>query len=98
MAPETKSSLRSLRSRVLRTGLWLATHFGGTAGTQPDDREMDEARAVAKLARDQLTHRVKLLGEHGSVVGAALACEVLPLTGHGERVEPRAVPEVHVAN
>ncbi len=70
----------------------------GATGTQPDDRKVDEAGSVAELVLDQLAHGVELLSWHRSVVGTTLAGEVLPLTAHGQRVQPRAVAEMNVAN
>ncbi len=66
--------------------------------TEANDREVDEARAVAELALYEIAHRVELLWCHGAVVRTALACEVLALAGHGQRVKPRSVAEVHVSN
>jgi hypothetical protein len=57
-----------------------------------------ETRSVTELVLYQRAHRIELLWGHGSVVGAALAREVLTLAGYGKGVKPWPVPEMHVSN
>src|SRR5271155_119592 len=86
------------RSRLPTRGSLRAAHCRGAIGTQADDRKVNKARAVAELKLDQLAYPVELLGSDSSIVRAALTCEVLPVPGHGQRVEAPAVAEVHMAN
>src|SRR5580704_14721792 len=73
-------------------------HLFGAAAAETNDWEVDEARPVAELALDQLTHRVELLRHDRSVLRAALTSEVLALTGDSQRMQSGAVPEVNVSN
>ena len=71
---------------------------GGAVGAEPDDREVGEAGAVAELGLDRVADGVEALAVDGGHAVAALADEVLALAVADQRVEPGAVPGVHVAH
>jgi hypothetical protein len=68
-----------------------------TVRTEPDDREVCEARFVAKQLPKLISHRVKLLRRQRPDGAATLAGKKLPFAATDEGVETRAVPEVDVS-
>src|ERR1700681_3957273 len=71
--------------------------LSGAARTLPDEREVREAHLVAEAPSDVGPHRIEQLGAHGPSGATARTVNVLVLAVADQRVEPRSVPEMHVA-
>src|SRR4051794_17759364 len=70
----------------------------GAAGAQPVQREVREAHVVAELGADQLPSGIELPRLGLGDAAALLADQVLVLALTDERVQPRAVAEMDVAD